>query len=194
VGEGIKPETLEKKGQELTKTEVLEQLATNPTTINAQLDFQPDPKTKMLLMEFCVSVTNNELQRSDIVIEDIQAVYSSHLINRDGPDSLWQDLNKAEDRMLYLQDTSATNAIPVKFLISEYNKRLEKEGRSAEKMQVIDSDLVKPPLSSELQVTLDKIASTVSQFQGDGQIAPINRSDSKKKKPNPTRIPRNDLR
>jgi hypothetical protein len=164
MGEDTKPETLERKSKSISKEQVLEQLATTQTTINDQLDFQPDAKTKMLLMEFCVSVTNNELKRSDITVEDIQGLYAIHLINSNVKNSLWEEVSRVGDKMLYLQKQALDNAVPEQMLVSEYDKRLEREGRGKEQLKAIDKTS-QSSLSSEIQGTLDQIRETVSKFQ-----------------------------
>lgn len=136
-------------------------------------------------MKFCVASMNNSQKDLGIELQDIQTLYASHLIGQDKENSLWNELEISEDKMVVILEAARRNSIPGSILAREYNSRLENEGRGNEKIQVVDSDLSVATFSSTLEKELDKIASTVAKFGKNpaGQKKERTVPDSKKSKP-----------
>jgi|GEM_PF-2989689 len=167
VGKKPQPEALEVETKAAAKEKVLHKISTSSVSINEQLDFRIDPKEKKQFMEFAVLLTNN--QHHDLVIEldDIQKIYATYLINQDKEKSLWSEVNTSEDRLPLLQAAAKSNAVPAQILVEQYNERLEREGRSSEKLETksLESSTKIQHFSRELEKELDKISETLAEFQ-----------------------------
>lgn len=149
--------------KEMRKAEALKQVSINEVSINNQLDYHNDPMWKEELMKFCVSSMNNQFKDLDIELKDIQQLYATHLVNSKLDNNLWKESNKHDNKTPFLEEGAKSNAVPSEMLIKEYNIRLEKEGRSNEKLKTTTAP--DKPYSKELQAQLDNIAGNIAHSQ-----------------------------
>jgi len=164
---GKDSDNAETKSKAALKAEALKKISTTEVTVNEQLDYYQDPAWKSEMMKFCVASMNNQQAGLDVEISDIQKLYATHLINQDKEKSLWNKVNASEDRLSLLQSAAQNNAVPALMLVERYNERLEREGRSREKLDIksLESSTKIQHFSSELEKELDKISETLAEFQ-----------------------------